>query len=90
VGDRWCRLNSKKTPNETLIAVIFYSNNSGWLSMGERRRNAFAVTLLAKHLILIDCTQQRTIPMNGFHYGGSDSVLLFFWEGARERESNKL
>ncbi len=35
MGDCWCRLNLNKTQNETLIAVIFYSNdvylnNGGW------------------------------------------------------------
>ncbi len=32
VGDHWCCLNLNKTPNETLIAVIFNSNNGSWLS----------------------------------------------------------
>jgi hypothetical protein len=32
VGDRWCCLNSNKTPNETPIAAIFYSNDGGWSS----------------------------------------------------------
>ena len=32
MGDRWCCLNLSDTPNETPIAVIFYSNNSACLS----------------------------------------------------------
>ena len=34
MGDRLCHLNLNKTPNETLVAVIFYSNDSSWLLTG--------------------------------------------------------
>jgi hypothetical protein len=61
-----------------------------WGPGGEGRGNPFAATLLAEHLILIDHARRRTILMDKFRDGGSVLVLLFFWEGVGERDSNEL
>jgi hypothetical protein len=72
-------------------------NSGGWLltdgsdgGLGEGKRNAFAAMPLAKNLTLTDRARRQTIPRDQFCFGGCVLVLLFFWGGAGERESNKF